>query len=449
MCPERSKVGSKLGGGAGFSPAGGTFASVLALTIFVLFAHLACGQGSNKPDETVTASESSALQREADSIEKVFTNALVKLENQKSEKSSLGGSVFWTIVGGGLLGLVVLVRYIPGLLEIRDASYQARLAAAKAAAQVMPEMAAEEKAFSAFAATFSSGPVKAAGESIANSRRPEAEKQETISDGTSDMIRRTAPTPAKGASNSDPATPPLRKLLQDLGDATNPAIKDDLLRRAFEETKSLRVRSEAAGHTLVWKLAAALEALLNQLIAKPRSVNASTLCTASAAMDLIEDLDASPTRPDLAERPPIRVLAVDDDSISRHAISFTLKTALALPELASDGAAGLQLATQNSYDAIFLDVQMPGMNGFDLCVKIRQTELNRTTPIVFITCQNDFSARSRSSVVGGQDLIAKPFLTFEVALKALTLVIQHRLRNEPLSKPAVCEAPAGVLAAVS
>jgi len=86
-------------------------------------------------------------------------------------------------------------------------------------------------------------------------------------------------------------------------------------------------------------------------------------------------------------------------------------------------------------------------------VKIRQAELNRNTPIVFITCHNDFNVRSKSSVAGGQDLIAKPFLTFEVALKALTLMIQHRLRNEPLpvsAEPAeATKAQAEELVAVS
>src|SRR5207302_9663606 len=99
---------------------------------------------------------------EADSIEKAFTNAVGKLDNQKETRAAMSSGFVWMLVGGGLLGLVVMVRYIPGLMEMRDVTYQARLAAAKAAVQVMPEMAAEEKAFSAFAAAFSSGPVKAA-----------------------------------------------------------------------------------------------------------------------------------------------------------------------------------------------------------------------------------------------------------------------------------------------
>jgi len=309
-------------------------------------------------------------------------------------------------------------------------------------------MAAEEKAFSAFAAAFTSGPAKAssavadtAGISPQRSDA-KAEKKELAAGLKAESLPGATTSRVGDAASESAAASPLtglRKLLDELIEVTDPAAKDDLLKRAAQATQALKSKSDSPDSVLAWKIASALEALVNQLITKPRSVSASTLRTATAALDLIEELSQSHTRQDLVENPPIRVLAVDDDPISRHAISFTLKQALALPELASNGAAGLVLATQNAYDAIFLDVQMPGMNGFELCVKIRQTELNRNTPIVFITCHNDYNVRSKSSVAGGQDLIAKPFLTFEVALKALTLMIQHRLRNEPLLP--VAEAP--------
>src|SRR5439155_26760141 len=150
---------------------------------------------------------------------------------------------------------------------------------------------------------------------------------------------------------------------------------------------------------------------------------------------LISTLSARGIRPDLAQSPPIRVLAVDDDPISRHAVSFALKKALNLPDLAANGEAGLKLALESSYDAIFLDVQMPGMDGFELCSKIRQTELNKTTPIVFITCMSDFNARAKSTLAGGQDLIGKPFLTFEVTLKALTLILRSRVERAAPEAP--------------
>jgi CheY-like chemotaxis protein len=399
---------------------------------------------------------------EADALDQAFTNAFQKLENQGKKKSSAASEFLWLLAGGGLLTMVVLVRYIPGLLAVRDASYQARLAAAKAAVEVHPQMVAEEKAFSDFATRFNSGPVAAPAQDTEIGRK----EPESRPEKTGNETRRTGPAAVPGFSNTVsasasaaarvqptpsapshkpaqdcPATPSkhlaaLRNLVQELGLATRETDKQSLLASLARETEALKSASESPQSLLVWKVASALEALLKQLTGKAHSLNPSTLRTTVAAVDLIHTLSDPGIRPDLVEQPPVRVLAVDDDPISRHAISFTLKKALNLPDLAANGLTGLELATQNAYDAIFLDIEMPDLNGFDLCSKIRETTLNRTTPIVFITCKTDFNIRAKSSLVGGQDLIGKPFLTFEVALKALTLVIQHRLKQNAPEKPA-------------
>jgi CheY-like chemotaxis protein len=108
----------------------------------------------------------------------------------------------------------------------------------------------------------------------------------------------------------------------------------------------------------------------------------------------------------------------------------------------------LELAGQTAYDAVFLDVQMPGMDGFELCKRLHETERNREVPVVFITSQNDFEARAKSTDAGGCDLIGKPFLTFEVTLKALTLVLKSRLAKATVkvSLPETEAAPALALA---
>ena len=72
---------------------------------------------------------------------------------------------------------------------------------------------------------------------------------------------------------------------------------------------------------------------------------------------------------------------------------------------------------------------MPGMDGFEVCSKIRDTVPNRTTPVVFVTGQSDFDARVNSTLSGGNDLMGKPFLIFEVTVKALTLALQGRLQG--------------------
>jgi two-component system sensor histidine kinase BarA len=100
------------------------------------------------------------------------------------------------------------------------------------------------------------------------------------------------------------------------------------------------------------------------------------------------------------------------------------------PESVESGEAALALAKEKMFDAVFMDVEMPGMDGFAACLRIRQTEANRDTPVVFVTGHSDFKARSQSTISGGCDLIAKPFLPAEVRVKALTFVMRGRLHKD-------------------
>ena len=70
---------------------------------------------------------------------------------------------------------------------------------------------------------------------------------------------------------------------------------------------------------------------------------------------------------------------------------------------------------------------MPGINGFDLCSKIRAFPLNKATPIIFVTSLSDFKSRAKSILSGASDLIAKPFLFVELALKVTTILLRKRL----------------------
>jgi DNA-binding response OmpR family regulator len=77
---------------------------------------------------------------------------------------------------------------------------------------------------------------------------------------------------------------------------------------------------------------------------------------------------------------------------------------------------------------IFMDIQMPGIDGLTAAARIREIKRNETTPVVFVTVQSDFHTRAKSSLMGGTDLIAKPYLMFEITLKALMLAMRKRLQ---------------------
>jgi CheY-like chemotaxis protein len=194
----------------------------------------------------------------------------------------------------------------------------------------------------------------------------------------------------------------------------------------------------------VWQTASAVGGLVSQLAAKPGTATPSALRTVASALDLLSAMVGQDLKPDLASDPPVHLLAVDDDPISRHALSFALKKVFSEPDMAVDGESALLLAEQRYYDVIFLDVEMPGMDGFELCARVHATAPNHTTPVVFVTSHNDFNSRATSLLTGGQDLIGKPFLPFELAVKALTLVFLRRLQANgagtglrPPAKPAL------------
>jgi len=72
---------------------------------------------------------------------------------------------------------------------------------------------------------------------------------------------------------------------------------------------------------------------------------------------------------------------------------------------------------------------MPGMNGFELCSKLRGLPQHKKTPVVFVTGLNDLESRANSMVSGGNDFIAKPFLFIELAVKALVYIHRARLSS--------------------
>ena len=183
-----------------------------------------------------------------------------------------------------------------------------------------------------------------------------------------------------------------------------------------------------AGLLDISQMADALEALLKELHEKPKSLNASTLRTVALAVDFMGVLfDNAANSSPQADAAKARILVVDDEAISRRAVTYALEKAK-LPCTALEHAeAALQSLAENQYDLVFLDVDMPGMSGFEVCTKLRGYARNKTTPVVFVTSLNDFESRANSTMSGGNDLIAKPFLFMELAVKAMVYILRGKM----------------------
>jgi diguanylate cyclase (GGDEF)-like protein len=103
-----------------------------------------------------------------------------------------------------------------------------------------------------------------------------------------------------------------------------------------------------------------------------------------------------------------RVLIADDDEINLLLLRETLEGAGFEVVAASDGAEALNLAAMDRFDAALLDVQMPNVDGHEVCRRLRAAEATRHLPIVMITGRDDPASIEKTYEAGATDFIAKP-----------------------------------------
>lgn len=125
----------------------------------------------------------------------------------------------------------------------------------------------------------------------------------------------------------------------------------------------------------------------------------------------------------------MRILAVDDDPIMLQILSGVIDVAgYQNLTLASSGKEALQLITRSPtpYDCLLLDIQMPEMDGIQLCGKIRAVEGYEETPIIMVTAMSDKSYVEAAFVAGATDYVTKPFDVLELGTR---IKMSERLIN--------------------
>jgi DNA-binding response OmpR family regulator len=194
----------------------------------------------------------------------------------------------------------------------------------------------------------------------------------------------------------------------------------------------------ALGHNLAEKatllpckplaqLTSALDLLLQDLDETPEQINPSTIRTVGQALDFLVTITKPASLGRLRDPASSSILVVDDEEGAREFISAALQLAGLKADCAASPSQGLGKINGHGPDLIFLDVGLPEMNGFDLCMKIRTIENHKSTPVVFITGMATFQNKARASLSGGNDFIAKPFNLPELGLKALIWLYRGQL----------------------
>jgi CheY-like chemotaxis protein len=190
---------------------------------------------------------------------------------------------------------------------------------------------------------------------------------------------------------------------------------------------SLNTDAALVGFNDVANFCSAFEGLLKDLYENPEYINPSTTRTVAQSIDFLPTLLERAKRKGDGPAQVPQILIVDDEPIARLTINYALQKARLKSKMVGNSIEALKAVEETHFDLIILDVNMPGMNGFELCAKLRSLPSHQKTPILFITCMTDLESRARSSLSGGNEFIAKPFLLIELTVKALTYI----LRNQP------------------
>jgi CheY-like chemotaxis protein len=131
-----------------------------------------------------------------------------------------------------------------------------------------------------------------------------------------------------------------------------------------------------------------------------------------------------------------RVVLADDSSVNRMLLTGILEQAGYDVRAATNGREAVELVESVSPDIVLLDVQMPGMSGFEACAILKSRPYVHAIPVVFISALEDVNEKLKGFDVGGVDYVTKPFEPAEVLARVSTQVKLFRAQRELKQKNA-------------
>ena len=129
----------------------------------------------------------------------------------------------------------------------------------------------------------------------------------------------------------------------------------------------------------------------------------------------------------------MRILIVEDDPDNLANLYGFLDPKGHVLDAARNGYAALALASENDYDVIVLDIGLPGLNGLELCQKLRG-ELSLATPVLMLTARDSLSDKVAGFDSGADDYLVKPFSLVELDVRLKALVRRSEGRSAASNK---------------
>ena len=118
-----------------------------------------------------------------------------------------------------------------------------------------------------------------------------------------------------------------------------------------------------------------------------------------------------------------RILIVEDEAKLREVLSDYFRSKGETPVEAADGVEALALLEEQDFDAVLLDIMMPGLNGLSVCRAVRK---DNDVPIIFLTALSDEEDKLLGYELGADDYVTKPFTMSVLYAKTIALIKRNR-----------------------
>jgi CheY-like chemotaxis protein len=221
---------------------------------------------------------------------------------------------------------------------------------------------------------------------------------------------------------------PIRKAFLGLSTAKSEEEKSATVEELAKRVNQFRISAVQCEFEGLAMLCTPLEALVKHIQGNLDRATPGVRQTIANAIDLLAALHNHTSI--LKEFNDLRpsALVVDDETVSRKALSLGLQKGKVQVTSVENADAAITEAEGKMFDLIFLDVEMPGINGFALCARIRMLPNHKKTSIIFVSALSDLKTRASSKISGGNHFITKPVNAHELSVTAWTYLFRNRIK---------------------
>lgn len=135
----------------------------------------------------------------------------------------------------------------------------------------------------------------------------------------------------------------------------------------------------------------------------------------------------------MSQNTDIKILIVDDTPTNIQVVASVLNPLGYQLSFARNGISALKMISGYDYDLVLLDIMMPGMDGYEVCSKLKEHESTSSIPVIFLTARTDSDSIFRAFSLGAADYLTKPFnaaeLTARVENQVKYILSQRKLKH--------------------